>query len=171
MARPVKNKIDIGDVFGRLTVHKHIGKRFFECICICGALTVVFGSSLWSGDTRSCGCLRDENITRLNLSHGHLRHHSMTPEYRSYAAAKSRCNNPNNNKYPSYGGRGIKFLFESFEHFYAELGPRPEPKYLFSIDRLDSSGHYEPGNVRWATAGEQARNRGNLDSAVGEHSL
>lgn len=159
MARPIKNKIDVGSVFGRLTVLKHIGKRRFECICTCGVLTVICGSSLWSGDTQSCGCLRDEKIAQLNLAHGHLRHHNMTPEYRSYAAAKSRCNNPSNNKYELYGGRGIEFRFDSFEQWFAELGPKPEPKYLYSVDRLNSNGHYEPGNVQWATATEQAANR------------
>jgi hypothetical protein len=58
--------------------------------------------------------------------------------------------------YRYYGGRGIKFLFTSFEQFLAELGPRPSG---MSLDRIENDGNYEPGNVRWATRSEQVQNR------------
>lgn len=50
----------------------------------------------------------------------------------------------------------VEFRFASFDEFFAELGPRPEG---CSVDRINPLGHYEPGNVRWATVLEQAANR------------
>lgn len=79
-----------------------------------------------------------------------------TPEYRIYISAKSRCTNPRSNSWKWYGGRGIKFLFKSFEDFYRELGRRPSEKH--SVDRYPNpDGNYESGNVRWATAKQQAQ--------------
>jgi len=67
--------------------------------------------------------------------------------------------NPNVERYPDYGGRGIEFRFTSFEAFYAEVGPKPVPKSNYSIDRIEVNGHYEPGNIRWTTAKTQRHNR------------
>ena len=86
------------------------------------------------------------------------------PAYRSYRNAKARCRN-NSGDYHLYAGRGIKFLFESYEQFFAELGPRPKG---MSLDRIDNNGHYEPGNVRWATPEQQianSRNEGRIRKA------
>lgn len=70
--------------------------------------------------------------------------------------AKSRCQNLQLPCWPDYGGRGIEFRFTSFEEFYICLGPRP-PGY--TLDRIDNDGHYEKGNVRWATRQEQNLNK------------
>src|SRR2546427_128229 len=60
-----------------------------------------------------------------NKRHGHATH-GISPELRSFYDARKRCTNTKCIQYPYYGGRGIKFLFDSFEQFYAELGPRPK---------------------------------------------
>jgi hypothetical protein len=76
------------------------------------------------------------------------------------AGAKNRCVNPNDVAYKNYGGRGIEFRFASIEEaakwIIKELGPKPKGR---SIDRIDNNRHYEPGNLRWATKEEQARNK------------
>jgi hypothetical protein len=46
----------------------------------------------------------------------------------------------------------------TFEEFFAEVGKKPSPRH--SIDRYpNNSGHYERGNLRWATSSQQALNR------------
>jgi hypothetical protein len=71
-----------------------------------------------------------------------------------------RCTNENACNWKRYGGRGIiihREWIDSFEAFLEYVGPRPSMAY--SIDRFpDRDGNYEPGNVRWATAKQQARN-------------
>lgn len=82
------------------------------------------------------------------------------PEWRTWAHMKERCLNPNNHAYARYGGRGITIYrpwVDSFEAFFAHVGPKPGPEY--SLDRIDNDGNYEPGNVRWATPREQGANR------------
>jgi hypothetical protein len=71
-----------------------------------------------------------------------------------------RCENPNDQAYPRYGGRGITVCPEwraDFAAFLRDVGRRPNPE--LSIDRIDNDRGYEPGNVRWATAKQQANNR------------
>lgn len=166
----------IGKRFGRLTAIEpteewtNQKKVIWVCICDCGNLCKVSRCNLRSGSTKSCGCLwrevaseKAKHMQPLGAAavttHGHARHGHLSHEYFSYTAAKRRCQNPNAANYAYYGGRGIAFIFQSFEEFYAELGPRPEPKELYSIERINNDSHYMPGNVRWATSAEQAANR------------
>lgn len=71
-----------------------------------------------------------------------------------------RCHNPAHQSYRHYGGRGITVCDEwreSFRAFLLYMGPKPTSEH--SLDRINNDGNYEPGNVRWATRSEQARNR------------
>ena len=78
-------------------------------------------------------------------------------EYAAYRNAGYRCTCPQSENYSRYGGRGIKFLFTSFQQFIEHIGPRPSPE--LSLDRIDNDGNYELGNVRWATFQEQTANK------------
>ena len=69
---------------------------------------------------------------------------------------------PRRSDYGAYGGRGIQMCERwrtSFAAFIADMGRRPSPRH--SIDRINNDGHYEPGNVRWATRAQQCANRRN----------
>jgi len=71
----------------------------------------------------------------------------------SFYKAKQRCK-LGAKHHPAY--ENVEFKFSSFQEFLDEVGIRPEG---CTLDRINTSGHYEHGNVRWATAKEQAANR------------
>lgn len=145
--------------FGRLLVvakSPSKGKNScWICRCECGNTKIIRADLLLKGVTTSCGCRAREVASALMRRHGM----SKTPEYIAYQSMKSRCDDPNNVAYPSHGGRGIsvcEMWQNSFENFYADMGPRPSKKH--SLDRKNNDGNYEPDNCRWATASMQARN-------------
>lgn len=85
-----------------------------------------------------------------------------SPEYSAWVGMKHRCNCTTGSRFASYGGRGILVCSrwqgcDGFKNFLADMGKRPSSSY--SLDRIDNDGNYEPSNCRWATAGEQSRNR------------
>lgn len=142
-----------GKVFGRLTISHYLGTNkhnssIWFCVCECGNTHSTVANSLKRGRVTSCGCLRRQ------VGGG-----SRSPECRIYGYAKDRCTNPNVSSYRYYGGRGIEFRFTSFKEFLDDVGLRPSPSH--SLERKDSNGHYEKGNVKWATFFEQMRNRRN----------
>jgi hypothetical protein len=90
--------------------------------------------------------------------------HGMTgsKEYRAWAHMTDRCTKENRHDADRYVGRGIHVHPDwlgpgGFEEFISHIGPAPS--VVHSIDRINNAGGYEPGNVRWATPTEQARNR------------
>jgi hypothetical protein len=161
----IKHRIGLdGSRFGRLIVveladTKH-GHARWVCSCDCGNVVVVYGLKLRRGLTRSCGCLRSETSGRRGRVQLFRHGHAGTPIYQIWLGIKHRCLNSNDRAFANYGGWGIAICdrwCDSFEAFLADVGPRPSPAH--SIDRKDNNGNYEPGNVRWATTEEQARNK------------
>lgn len=153
-----------GQRYGRLSVRGRApnrGRRVrWYCDCTCGAQTTVVADQLRSSRTRSCGCLQREELRERRFRHGQARPPARTPEYRAWCQMKTRCTNPNCDKFQYYGGRGITICpqwIDSFEAFFADVGRKPNPR--LTLDRINNEGNYEPGNVRWATAKQQAANQ------------
>jgi len=157
-----------GRSFGRLEVQKRVenDKRGYPqwlCLCICRNIKVVSGENLRSGKTSSCGCYWLECVRKSATSHGK----SCTIEYDMYRAAKCRAKRA-----------GLVFNIALEDIVIPEICPvfgTPFIKgswknhaYSPSLDRIETSKGYEPGNV-WVIS-----HRANLiknDASLGELKL
>ena len=159
-------------------------KHKLHCQCACGEQSRVRVKDLLSSRSMQCRKCADKNMDNAKSipldelkRRAYLGHEAKAQKRAKYwgsydlievrrvytimNGACSRCNNPNATAYPNYGGRGIQFKFssptEATKWVLDNIGARPSA--LYSIDRIDNDRHYEPGNLRWATRVEQARNK------------
>ncbi len=150
-----------GKRFGRLVALRRNGRRgsfaAWDCLCDCGTKRTLTSRALIGGHNKSCGCFRREFTTAKNTKHGL----AGTTEFRSWASLRQRCTNPNDEKYPTYGGRGITFCerWNSFANFFSDMGKKPSLTH--TIHRKNNDLGYYPENCTWATPLEQGRNKTN----------
>jgi hypothetical protein len=162
-----KKPIDItGQIFGRLTALKSIGKSangsyLWKCKCSCKDANIVKVniSNLRNGHTQSCGCLQREATINTSTTHGA----SYTSTYKIHQGIIKRCYNKNAINYKDYGGRGITvdkhwLGNDGFSNFLADMGERP-PGMM--IDRRDNDDNYTPNNCHWVTPLKSGNNKRN----------
>ena len=136
--------------------------------CRCGVEKVLPLYRVRSGYSKSCGCSRRKVGPGPAKTYDRHKVRVRLPDTRSprevlratWTGMIRRCHTPTDGTYWRYGGRGITVCDrwrQSFELFAADMGERPVGT---SIDRIDNSRGYEPGNCRWATREEQRRNQG-----------
>lgn len=150
----------VGKKYGRLVVIEFVcqnrhGKSMWKCQCECGNTSVVLGTRLTSGHTKSCGCYNADMSKDRVTTHGM----SKTRLYSIWKDMLKRCNYENATNYTNYGGKGIRvcdewYDFERFRDWAIVHG------YLDSltIDRIDNSSGYNPENCRWVDMKVQERN-------------
>jgi len=150
------NKVEmIGKKFGMLTVVSEFDKNKsgnvrWLCRCDCGKESIVVGSKLRNGHTKSCGCLKISPIAQG---------YSATRLYSIWTNMHRRCYNKNHDAYNWYGLKGIVVCEEWHEFIpFREWALSNGYKENLSIDRIDSTGNYEPSNCRWQNQKQQMNN-------------
>jgi hypothetical protein len=183
----IDNEIPIGEKFGHLTIVgiDDNGTKYRKVLCDCDCGTKnksVRYSHLKNGNTLSCGCygrslakkMMEEEILPTMIKHGDaIRGSKHYYIFAVWMSAKQRCYNPNNKRYNTYGKLGITMYDEWInnyplfkEYILTNLGERPEGKSKnrgdsYSMDRIDVTKGYEPGNLRWASFEVQMYNKTN----------
>jgi len=128
---------------------------WWSYLCDCGCAGTACSSNLKR--KMSCPACSAARASAKNTTHGM----SDTWLYRRWRGMHDRCYLPGTQRYERYGGRGIKVhpRWHEFSSFLQDLPPCPGRN--FDLDRIDTDRDYEPGNIRWATKKDNARNRTN----------
>lgn len=137
--------------------------------CVCGTEDEIDYFSFVTQASRSCGCLRREELAARAI-HGE----SNKGLHVVWSHMLVRCFSEKSKDYLNYGGRGIT-VCAGWRHDYLafrlDIGPRPSRKH--SLDRIKNElgywcGHCaecvflgRPLNCKWSTSSEQTRNKRN----------
>ena len=159
--QPNKQRDITGKRFNNLTAlnfeyrderHNH----YWKFRCDCGTEIIARKSAVTSGNTKQCKECSAKGRSEKIKTHGFC----GTRLYREWAGIIQRCENELNTSYDRYGAIGISVCeewhkFEPFAEWALANGYSDE----LTIDRIDSTGNYEPSNCRWVGNLEQANNK------------
>jgi len=146
------NRLMAISIAGKGACHKYLFR------CDCGVEKVLKGYSVRYGQTKSCGCLKNEKARENFRTHGL----GKSSEYSIWISMKQRCYNKNSCGYKNYGGRGISVCdkwVNNYAAFLQDMGARPDSTY--SIERRNNDGNYEPENCYWLKRSKQGLNKRN----------
>lgn len=146
---------EAGNQYGQWTVLDKpiplMGAQRVWAQCNCGTEKLTPISDMKSGKSKSCKkCARRKygDIPRLQAQQLQVRYNALT----------ERCKA---NKFSSRTYAGVENMFTSCEHFVYyvwENFPCDDYRNL-EIDRIDTKGHYAPGNIRLVTREMNAQTR------------
>lgn len=173
----MKKKDRSGERYGRLTVirpaataHYPSGQQqtMWLCVCDCGGTAIASASNLVGGHTKSCGCLKaaaarrngalsykpgeeNPNMRRAKREYGEDYVSSTDPWYRRAYLIKARCDKAGINI-----GFGSMMEFAGYLKLIAgDVCPvfgvpysTTDKNWSASVDRIDPTKGYEPGNLR-----------------------
>lgn len=127
-----------GQKFNSLTAISYVETKrnaaYWKFKCECGNEIVRAANLVKTEGIKSCGCKSGRGL------YSGIRN-KYKSEYHTWCLLRARCNNPDNPKYPNYGGRGITYVerWKNFHNFIEDMGMKPGENY--TIDRIDNEGN------------------------------
>lgn len=149
-----------GKKIGRFTVSdktevRKIRHRYYLCTCDCGKDKWVNARSLITGKSVSCGCYRNEQLSKKMSKPDSIKKGKL---FIIYCGMRSRCYNMKSNNFHLWGGKGVSICEEWINNYEAfrDWALANGYKEGLSIDRKESDKNYEPSNCRWITQRENS---------------
>ncbi len=156
--RQVRERLE-GRVFGRLTVLSYTGKKksgqlTYECKCACGRVVIAQAGSLKDGNTRSCGCLKNEVSAarwkgtglQKTIGYGMASRNALLGGYKRAARKRGISWELTNEEFFSITKQDCFYCgTEAAQVFHSSKSHNGY--YVYNgIDRLDSDSSYVSGN-------------------------
>jgi hypothetical protein len=166
----LKKKIDLtGRRFDKIIVVAEVGRDrhlqyIWLCVCDCGNHFTRSSSNILSvthqSKTKGCKTCSKNASAAARVKHGDARKGRQERLYSTWCGMRARCQNPNDDAWKYYGGKGVLVCAEwqDYPKFRIWAHSNGYQRDL-TIERKNPNGHYEPSNCEWITASENIRRR------------